>query len=226
MSIFESAFDYARLIASSPGYRKKGVTVPAGYNPTWSGNKRSDTEFGWELLTDRGERPLLYFVWPGTESLIDVLFDAMAWKMRLAVPYNTKGKIQVYAGHYIAYRTVRESVLSIARAFKPGSVDIDIAGHSYGCGLSVQAAVDIQYNLGIAPTVYLSGSTRHGNQAFVDSYNKRVPKTYRFETANDWATGIPPWMKSAGMRIRVSGKGHDIMKYIGSYKKLIGRMHV
>lgn len=228
-AIVQHALDYSLLIASSPGYRKPGVPVPVGYNPKWYSCKCTDTEFGYELRIIDG-KPILYFVWPGTESVIDGIWDICAWKRvaRLwtpgkAVAYgNKQSPIRVYAGPYRAYRSVRETVLSIAKSC-PKDTTVHVSGHSLGAVLAVYCAVDIEYNSNLIPQVFLTGSPRHGNKAFVESYNRRVPETWSFENRKDWALRMPPLSGyyRGGLKVSTPDNGHDIMNYIRAFKKML-----
>ena len=68
-----------------------------------------------------------------------------------------------------------------------------VTGHSLGGALANLCAVDLQYNFSpdVSVEVYTFGAPRVGNKAFVDSYNRRVPNTWRFVNGNDVVCGLP-----------------------------------
>lgn len=68
-----------------------------------------------------------------------------------------------------------------------------VTGHSLGGALAVLCAVDIQYNFGdrVAVTTYTFGAPRVGNQGFVESFDRRVPNSYRFVYGMDIVTNVP-----------------------------------
>jgi predicted lipase len=62
------------------------------------------------------------------------------------------------------------------------------------------AALDIQYNVGKTVRSYTFGSSKVGNKAFAELYNKRVPQTYRFVNRADVVPSLPPlgWYTHVG----------------------------
>lgn len=153
-------------------------------------NDRSN-DYGIEYLFAKDENNTFFLSFAGTNEIKDILIDLDFWQK--TIPYdNTQTKIRIHKGFYKSYLSVRIKILSFLIQNKVKK--ICITGHSYGAALALLAAVDIQYNL---PNVKIEhvvtfGCPRIGNQAFVDSFNKRVPNTYRIENGNDLVTKIPP----------------------------------
>lgn len=107
-------------------------------------------------------------------------------------PYDESNnkKVKVHFGFIWAYKSVREAVLRGAK--DTAAQKIATTGHSLGAGLATLAALDIQYNTGKEVACYTYGSPKVGNRAFADSYNRRVPKTYRIVNRFDVVPLIPP----------------------------------
>lgn len=108
-------------------------------------------------------------------------------------PYDESGnkKVKVHFGFIQAYKSVRESVLKAAK--ETPHKRIVCTGHSLGAALATLCALDIKFNLPDKDVdCYTYGSPKVGNKDFVDSYNKRVPNTYRFVNGKDAVPQIPP----------------------------------
>ena len=151
-----------------------------GYYPCEVESDETDTQYIFEYKEDE---ELLYIGFPGTASVRDVITDIRAYKTKV-VPFGNKGsRIRVHFGFNRAEKSIRGDILMLVRKFHPAN--IIIFGHSLGAALATLCAIDIQYNTGIAPRVYLSGSPRVGNRAFRNSYNRRVPDTIRCENFCD-----------------------------------------
>ena len=107
------------------------------------------------------------------------------------IPYQENGtnkKIKTHSGFYNSWLLVRNSIHQAVK----NSDDIIIFGHSLGAAIATFAALDIQYNYPNKNIECITtGSPRVGNKWFVNSYNKRVPKTYRYVYKNDIVTKIP-----------------------------------
>lgn len=116
------------------------------------------------------------------------------WFRFSTTPYKSTGtnkKIKVHSGFYKSYLMIRNDIL-----IRSKNVDkIIIMGQSLGAAIATFAAIDIQYNNEKDVGCLITGSPRVGNQVFVNSYNKRVPDTYRYVHANDIVPGVPwKWM--------------------------------
>jgi predicted lipase len=100
-------------------------------------------------------------------------------------------KVKVHHGFISAYKSVREAVLNEAK--KTPHPRIICAGHSLGGALATLCALDLQYNLPDKEvSCYTFGSPKVGNPHFTESYNKRVPNTFRFVNRSDAVPDLPP----------------------------------
>jgi triacylglycerol lipase len=134
-------------------------------------------------------------VFRGTEQKItDWLTDFNAFHM--VVPYNNEASdIRVHGGLLNAYKSVRDKIHKYIQSIKERVGIIYVIGHSLGGGLATLCAVDMQYNYKSisGPVVcYTYGALKVGNKAFVDSYNTRVPETYRIYMRTDLVPLMPP----------------------------------
>ncbi len=115
-------------------------------------------------------------------------------------PYAAKSDnpVRMHRGFTEAYLSVRDDVHRYIKESlqKGGAKRYRITGHSLGGAVATLCAVDLQYNFGqqITLEAYTFGSPRVGNQAFVDSYNRRMPDTWRVVNGWDAVVGVPaPW---------------------------------
>ena len=150
--------------------------------------------------------------------------------------------VRMHRGFVEAYLSVRDDVHRYIRESlqKGGATRYRITGHSLGGAVATLCAVDLQYNFGqqITLEAYTFGSPRVGNQAFVDSYNRRVPDTWRVVNGWDAVVGVPaPWQgywhvdKDIKLARRftwhiVTGsfKDHIIGNYIDALKAMVNEM--
>ena len=132
----------------------------------------------------------------GTQQLRDWATDFNAFHM--IYPYdNHDSKIRVHRGIHKAYLSVRPEIHEF---IKPRISNIDLAvftGHSLGGALTTAAAVDFQYNYNDYISKenilgYASGNPAFGNNAFVESFNKRLPNFITTYKRNDWVPHLPP----------------------------------
>lgn len=108
-------------------------------------------------------------------------------------PYkeSKNDKIRVHYGFIEAYQSVRDAVLKGAK--ETPLKKIICTGHSLGGALATLAALDIKFNCPDKEvSCYTYGSPKVGNKDFVESYNKRVPNTFRFVNGVDAVPQIPP----------------------------------
>lgn len=143
--------------------------------------------------------------------------------------------VKLHRGFINAYLAVRSDIQSVVKA--SAMTHWVVTGHSLGGALAKLCAVDLQYNLGseISVEVYTFGGPRIGNQAFAESYARRVPKTWRFVNGNDVVCGLPRrWQgyRHVEQRIRfsvpfswriISGslQDHRIDRYIAALKQRV-----
>ena len=131
----------------------------------------------------------LFIAFRGSQQPRDWITDFNAWHM--TVPYdNYNSDIRVHEGFVTAYKSVRRQVHDLINDFNPDN--IIVCGHSLGGSLATLCAVDIQYNFTDNVECYSSGSPAVGNDAFVESYNKRVPNTMRTIMRKDLVPKMPP----------------------------------
>ncbi|MGC1308886.1 MAG: lipase family protein [Phormidesmis sp.] len=105
-----------------------------------------------------------------------------------------KHPVKMHRGFSRAYLSVRDRIHDIIK--DSNLTRCRVTGHSLGGAIASLCAVDLQYNFSpqIAIEAYTFGSPRVGNQAFVESYNKRVPDTWRVVNGWDAVVGVPvPW---------------------------------
>ncbi len=108
--------------------------------------------------------------------------------------YGTPSKpVKMHSGFISAYLSVRNELHKHIR--EQSTKRYRVTGHSLGGALATLCAVDLQYNFGDrAIEAYTFGAPRVGNPAFVESYNRRVPDTWRVVNGWDAVAGLPaPW---------------------------------
>jgi predicted lipase len=117
--------------------------------------------------------------------------------LRVPYPEVTQNEaINVHYGFYTAYLSVRTLMHETVESKQPDKVIV--TGHSLGGGLATLCVLDIQYNFfpenpdhPEQVVAYTFGSPKVGNQAFVDSYNRRVPGTFRIVNGGDGVPWLP-----------------------------------
>ena len=136
------------------------------------------------------------FGFRGTQQMRDWLTDFDGF--HTVYPYNNTGSdIQVHRGFIKAYKSVRDKIHECIKK-NPSVASVHVCGHSLGGALATLCAVDLQYNFGDQMMIqcFPSGNPRVGNKAFVRSYNKRVPLTYRMYMRTDIVPCLPPrWVE-------------------------------
>lgn len=107
-------------------------------------------------------------------------------------PYAAESKsgAKMHKGFVRAYFSVREKICSF---LKNRSVSrVITTGHSLGGALAALCAVDVQFNFsGLEIEVYTYGAPRVGNDGFVESFNRRVPDSFRFVYGMDIVPALP-----------------------------------
>jgi triacylglycerol lipase len=133
----------------------------------------------------------LYFAFSGTSNLKDIAYDLTFCKK--VIPYdNNSTDIRVHGGFLTKYKNEFRYMCHTKIKENDNIKDIVITGHSLGGAIATLCAVDLQYNFNNKNiTCVTFGSPRVGNQAFTDSYIKRVPDTYRIVNGNDLITHLP-----------------------------------
>jgi predicted lipase len=139
----------------------------------------------------------LYFCHMGSNEGIDWLFNFRFFRKK--IPYNgTNPKIKVHTGFIETYKLVRDIVQAQVGGFRK----IIVSGHSLGAALATLCALDLQYNFPhVDIACLITGSPRVGNTYFADSFDRRVPDTYRMVYQDDIVTRVPfRWMAGFGKR--------------------------
>lgn len=181
----------------------------SGVTPDLVDQASTDTQFA--ILLDHSGA--IYIVFRGSEKRLDwgtnFNFQQEAMKFQQEVvqekiiedreqtyPYSGESGsgAQMHQGFTTAYMSVREQIHNYLKDHTASSVTV--TGHSLGGALATLCAVDIQYNFldkfGI--NTYTFGSPRVGNTGFRESFNRRVPDSYRFVYGMDAVPALPrPW---------------------------------
>jgi len=140
----------------------------------------------------------------------------------------------MHTGFVTAYFAVRDQIHDYIRNSAVSSVVA--TGHSLGGALATLCAVDIQYNFSdkIMIEAYTYGAPKVGNEGFQNSYNQRVPNSYRLVHGMDIVPELPRWWQGyravdkefrIGQRFSVRFisqrfKDHAIERYIAVLKEL------
>lgn len=143
--------------------------------------------------------------------------------------------VKMHSGFTKAYLAARSEIQAVVR--QSSLTNWVVTGHSLGGALAKICAVDLQYNFSPDITVetYLFGAPRAGNAAFTESYNRRVPNSWRFVNGNDIVSGFPRrWQgyRHVDARIRLGNmftwriisrtlQDHRIDKYIAELTKRV-----
>lgn len=140
----------------------------------------------------------------------------------------------MHTGFVTAYFAVRDQ---IHHYIQNSAVSTVVAtGHSLGGALATLCAVDIQYNFSDKVTIeaFTYGAPKVGNDGFRDSYNQRVPNSYRVVHGMDIVPELPRWWQGyravdkefrIGQRFSINFitqrfKDHAIDRYIAVLRQL------
>jgi triacylglycerol lipase len=214
----------------------------------------TDTQFA--ILSDAAGTAL-YIVFRGSEKRLDwetnfsfkqsavefqqkVIENQIVQEQEQVYPYTGESSsgAQMHQGFATAYLSVREKIHQYLRNRPAASVTV--TGHSLGGALATLCAVDIQYNF--SPQVqridlYSFGSPRVGNNGFRESFNRRVPSSYRLVYGMDMVPALPrPWQGYRhvdteyrfGPRLSFNIvsqrlKDHAIANYVAALKDLVAK---
>ena len=153
-------------------------------------NKGTDTQGAFGI----SYRDVFTVIFRGSEEtgVMDWITDLKFVQKVFPYAESNNRKVKVHYGFIQAYKSVREAVLQAAK--ETPHRQIICTGHSLGGALATLAALDIQYNVpGKELACYTYGSPKVGNKHFVNSYNRRVPKTYRLVNRFDIIPNMPPF---------------------------------
>jgi triacylglycerol lipase len=152
--------------------------------------KIEHTEGHYGILEDT-----LYFVFQGSNGKKDWISNFKFWHddIRKTKPYGSvKTNIEIHSGCMNQYLTVRSYIHKIVKEYSNIHKIVSL-GHSAGGGLGQLCALDIQFNFMDKHITNISfGSLRVGNKYFVESYNRRVPQSYRVVNGKDIVPMVPP----------------------------------
>lgn len=124
-----------------------------------------------------------------------VIQDLIVEPKEKTYPYSgaSRSGALMHRGFVAAYFSVRDQIHDYIRNSAVSS--LVITGHSLGGALATLCAVDIQYNFSDKVTIetYTYGAPKVGNDGFQDSYNQRVPNSYRIVHGMDLVPELPRW---------------------------------
>jgi predicted lipase len=133
--------------------------------------------------------------WEVNFEFKSVIEDKIVGDREQVYPYAGKSKsgAMMHQGFTSAYMSVRDTIHTYLKKYSIPCVTV--TGHSLGGALATLCAVDVQYNFpDVDLDLYTFGSPRVGNDGFRDSFNRRVPKSYRFVYGMDIVPALPrPW---------------------------------
>jgi triacylglycerol lipase len=180
--------------------------------PVLIDEKKTDTQCA--ILPDRAE---ITIVFRGSESSFDwdtnfatrqerAEFDRKIIQGEIVdaedrekiYPYEGESSsgAMMHRGFITAYFSVRDSIHDYMLR-NPSVSKVVTTGHSLGGALATLCTIDIQYNFSSrVKTIeaYTFGSPKVGNTGFRDSFNRRVPNSYRFVHGMDMVAELPrPW---------------------------------
>ncbi|MBE9079221.1 lipase family protein [Romeria aff. gracilis LEGE 07310] len=201
----------------------------------------SDAEQDWNTNTQLGQQEYDWTVRQAYRAQVkDVVTDTVMEEKALVYPdaYGEPSRpVKMHSGFISAYLSVRAQIHDYVHTSP--ATQYRTTGHSLGGALAALCAIDLQYNFGQRITVesYTFGSPRVGNAAFAESYNRRVPHTWRVVHGWDLVVGLPrPWQGyrhvdqavklDRGFTWRIitgSFDDHRIDRYIGALKDQLGR---
>lgn len=134
----------------------------------------------------------LYVIFRGSDKSIDWI-NNFQFRQQIYPYGDGNSEVKFHQGFMSAYWAVRDRLLDVMANFE--GQHLIVTGHSLGGALATIATLDLQYNLGRANdlsfVIHTFGSPRTGNQALADSFNRRVPNSYRFIYGWDIVTRVP-----------------------------------
>lgn len=176
--------------------------------PEWLNVAQTDTQVA-IVATDA----LTYIVFRGSETDMDwdtnldfkqevvefkqeVIQEGIVQNREQVYPYEGESKsgAKMHRGFVRAYFSVRDRLHEYFSQYPAARVIA--TGHSLGGALATLCAVDLQYNFSSTMTIesYTFGAPRVGNPGFAESFNRRVPNSYRIVNGMDIVPALPrPW---------------------------------
>jgi triacylglycerol lipase len=222
-------------------------------NPTLISDAKTDTQCA--ILPTSGSQSVT-IVFRGSDSSVDwdtnfdtkperadfdkqVIREEIVNQRTLIYPYADKSEsgAMMHAGFITAYFSVRDQIQDYIKTHQ--ITRATVVGHSLGGALATLCAVDLQFNCAnLAIEAYTFGSPKVGNKGFAESFNRRVPDSYRFVDGMDIVAELPRWWQGwyahVNAEIRLSPRlswnllsapfmDHALDKYIARIKKLADR---
>ncbi len=165
----------------------------------------------------------------------DVIDEQVNQQREQVYPYagESSSGAQMHRGFVTAYMSIRENIHDFLS--ECNAENVVLTGHSLGGPLATLCAVDIEYNFpNFLVEVYTFGAPKVGNAGFKASFNRRVPKSYRFVYGMDIVSTLPRvWQgyHHVDKEYRLGKpfslnflsqrfKDHEIAKYIVALKEL------
>ena len=134
----------------------------------------------------------LYVVFRGTDQPIDWI-NNVQFRQQIYPYGDGNSAVKFHRGFMAAYFAIRNTLLEVMAQFR--DQHIIATGHSLGGALATIGVLDLQYNLGSSEnfdfSAYTFGAPRVGNQALVESFNRRIPDSHRFIYGWDVVTRVP-----------------------------------
>ena len=171
----------------------------------------TDTDTQCAIVSDAAGTAI-YIVFRGSEKRLDwdtnvnfkqvqmefqqeIVQEEIVQEQEQIYPYQEESRsgAKMHRGFVDAYLSVREQIHNYFKSH--AALSVTVTGHSLGGALATLCAVDIQYNFSnFKIDIYTFGSPRVGNSGFRESFNRRVPDSYRFVYGMDVVPALPrPW---------------------------------
>lgn len=190
----------------------------------------SDSSFDWETNFDTQQER--------AEFDQQIIREEIVAEQEQVYPYPqpSSSNALMHRGFVRAYFSIRDQIHEYVNNHEITSVTT--TGHSLGGALATLCAVDIQYNFEnkVSIEAYTFGAPKVGNDGFRESFNRRVPNSYRFVHGMDIVAELPRWWQGyrhvdtelrIGSRLSLNFlsarfKDHAIDKYINLLKTMVG----
>jgi triacylglycerol lipase len=158
------------------------------------------------------DRDAMYIVFRGSEKQLDwdtnldftqevfefkqeVIREQIVEDQEKIYPYAAKSRsgAKMHRGFTTAFLSVRDRIHEFIKN-NPAS-RVTVTGHSLGGALATLCAVDLQFNFSdqFSIDIYTFGAPRVGNDGFTDSFDRRMPESYRFINGMDIVPALPRW---------------------------------
>jgi triacylglycerol lipase len=110
-------------------------------------------------------------------------------------PYEgiSRSGATMHRGFSDAYQSVREEIHTYIKGHDISAVMV--TGHSLGGALATLCVLDVQYNFSsqVSVEMYTFGAPKVGNKGFQESFDRRVPNSYRVVNGMDIVPALPRW---------------------------------